>query len=341
MTLESRGFPVRSEGAVLATVVGRATLEATLEEDGTDVQVDMESLDVTLPDQPSRSVQALDSHPEINIVGVERGPAAPVDPHPVRFHVQTAQPFEVHRSDFSAKVSADLVATYRDPDLVVDGTVVVEDGHYEAFGKRFDIQDGTMQFDGTPNLDPMINIVVTHRVATADATVTVVVTSRLSNPSIEFRSDHPDCRERATVIAMLVTGRCGARGSSASDAQAFDEQTAEFLGGILAGVGTLFLREQLGGAGDFLPNVTIDQGRYGPRVRAGINLDFLIPKFLRGAIQSIHADAAITAPNTQQGQTFNQAVLPGGILEAIFHYGFVFRFRIDAGGFGSDLTWEP
>ncbi|MEM9195119.1 MAG: translocation/assembly module TamB domain-containing protein, partial [Myxococcota bacterium] len=343
LAIQGESFPVRNEGSVLARLTGVASLNGQIEPEATELDITVQRLEVQLPAQASRSTQSLQLHPDIRIVGQEEEETEIAESYPFRFHIDSQEPFWVRRSDFAAQVSTDLTALYQSPYLRVTGYVNIQRGYYEVFGKRFAIERGTMNFDGGNELDPVLNVVVTHSVeAPANATVTVTVTGRLSSPDIEFASDHANCIDRAQIVSMLLSGRCGNGRVSGTDAAAFDEQTVDFLGGLLAGVGTIFLRDQFG---DFLPDIVFEQTAYGGRVRLGFNANAVIPEFLRPIVRGAYVQGLLTTASNDDGGDSSTELLPGAQIELQFPYNLVGTGRVNYNGsnvgWGVDFTWEP
>ena len=74
-------------------------------------------------------------------------------------------------------------------------------GRLEILGKRLDFDSGTITLTGS--LDPVINLVATSN--TGDATVTVTVSGRASDPKIDFSSQ--PALPQDEVLAQLIFGR--------------------------------------------------------------------------------------------------------------------------------------
>ncbi len=343
VSLNSREFPVRSEGSVLATLTGSAGIDADISGDETDMDIEVRSLNVQLPEDSTRTVQDLDPHPDVRIIGVASRTLDEEEPYPFRIHVNAARPFWVRRSDFAAMIAADLVATYRDPDLFLSGYADLRRGFFEVFGKRFDIERGSMNFDGSSDIDPEVNLVATHDMRTPPNTqVTVVVSGQLSNPTIEFSSNHRDCNERASIISMLVSGRCGAPSGNTSNLQ-FNayEQASDFLAGVAAGLLTLTARKEFG---DVLPVIVIESGNQAfqsARVRAGFQANDIIPGFLKDVVQGAYIEGIFTAGNNSNGSG-SSGLLPGVLIELSFPYSLVTTGQYTPpNNWSVDILWQP
>jgi translocation and assembly module TamB len=257
-------------------------------------------------------------------------------------HVDGSRPFWVRRNDFAAQIGADLTATYRDPELFIEGYAELRRGFFEVFGKRFNIENGSMNFDGGSEFDPEVNLVASHDLRSPPNTqVTVIAHGTLSSPEIEFSSNHRDCDERAEIISMLVSGRCGTPSGDTSNLE-FNayEQASDFLAGIAAGLLTLTARKEFG---DVLPIIVIesgDQAFQSARVRAGYQANDVIPDFLKNVVQGAYIEG-IFAAGDANGEA-NASLLPGVLIELAFPYSLVTTGEYTPpNNWSLDITWEP
>lgn len=350
--LEASRFPVRREGSLLATVTGGASMHATITTRGIESTVSVERLAVRLPEATSRTLQSLEGHADITVVGEERQEVRPEDVFTVHIQVDASTPFWVRRNDFAALVAAELDVTYRDPDLFVSGWANLRRGYFDVFGKRFDVDRGSMNFDGGPTLNPSVDLQATHELrGRAGQRVYVRVTGTLTHPEIEFTTNVPDVpADTGSIIALLIGGQHGLTSGETQSATAQDAgaQVASVLSGLTAGIATMFVRENLG---EIVPVLVIesgDQGFSSARVRAGFQADSLIPQFMRGVVRGAYVEGIFTASggSGQTGaggapvQTSGAGV--GFILELQFPENFVGAANFTPpNNFGLDFTWQP
>jgi translocation and assembly module TamB len=338
IAVHGNDFPVRSEGSVLAELTGNAAVEGTIGEDETEVDVTVRSLAVELPDETARTTQELAPHPDIHVVG-EEAEVTGDEAYPIIVNVDARNPFWVRRTDFATQVSAQLHVEVRDPDLWLAGSVEIRRGFFEVFGKRFEVNEGQMTFDGGSEIDPRVSLRATHEMrAPAGTEVTVTASGRLSSPEIEFRSNHRECDERAEIIAMLVSNRCGVPTDTATQELDAYEQASSFLAGLAAGVLTLTARKEFG---DVLPVIVIESGEHAfqsARIRAGFQADDYIPDFMRGFVRGAYIEGIFTAGGTGT----DSSPVPGVRLELSFPASLVLSGEVmPTGSWGADLTWEP
>jgi translocation and assembly module TamB len=330
-------LPVRREGLVLAALSGEANLDARVAMERTEMRVTVSSLEVALPDELAQNLQELAEHPDIVVLGEERAalPDAALS-YPFHIVVDAERAFWVRRSDFAAQVRAQLDVLYQSPDLRVAGYIDLRRGFFELFGKRFALQPGRMDFDGSNTLDPTLDITAVYALnAARTKTITVSVSGRLSRPQIDFSST--ESSDRGEIIALLVTGRSSvtadATAQTDQNLRAADQQATSFVTGVLGGILTLGLRNEFG---EFLPTISLDSTDSGTRVRAGIQVDSFIRDnlgFLSGAIEGAYVEGFVEGGAATRG---------GFLLELQFPYNLVGRTTYTPPiNFGLDLTWEP
>src|SRR5262249_22938586 len=155
-------WPVRKEGLVLATASGRADVSARVHHEHSDLEVTVRSLTVNLPDDTLPQLQALEPDADIVVLGEHTDAEETSTRYPVHIDVDARNPFWVRRQDFAAEISSRLQVTYESPDLYVGGWVRLRRGWFELYGKRFDLQRGSMVFDGTTDLDPEVDLTATY-----------------------------------------------------------------------------------------------------------------------------------------------------------------------------------
>jgi hypothetical protein len=367
LQLSGDEFPIRNEGLVLAWLTGDAQLTGTITERETDSRItspppparagEMDfdlstgrgqrarrALDVRLPDQSGASLQSLEEHSQIQVVGElrRRGADGGGDSYPIRVRIDAddAPGFWVRRTDFSAQIRALLTAVYVDGHLSVGGEAEIQQGIFEIFGKRFELQrDSLLSFDPLAReLNPTVNITAIYEIpGRTAATVTVRVTGTLTNPIVEFQST--ETNDRAEIIALLVAG--GRRQVGTAE-RSVSEQATSFLAGITAGILTLGLRQEFG---DLIPMLAIEsEGVTGTRVRIGFQADDLIPDVLREVVTGMYIEGFVSGgqDTNAAGTSSGSGGVGGGVtIELTFPRNFLFRgtwVPVDNGS--ADLLYE-
>ena len=229
-------------------------------------------------------------------------------------------------------------------ELTVKGTVTLHKGSFTVFGKRFEVRSGSMIFDGDPEMNAKVDLVARHSLRGSNDTVTVVVSGRLNDPTIEFKSSIPTTSE-AQVIALLVTGTTRQqRGINNSTAQA-SQETTNFLTVVAAGLFSASLQSQFGG---FAPTFGITQGQgvadgteSDTAVQVGFSVDGVLPDNV--PIRGLYVEGQFVARRNEGGpNTTAQAQRPGFLIEALWPLNFVTTGTFaPPSNWSIDVTWEP
>ncbi|MBZ0120235.1 MAG: translocation/assembly module TamB, partial [Sandaracinaceae bacterium] len=337
LTLRADGFPIRREGAIVASLTGQALLGGAITERQTTSRLRTRDFEVRLPEQGLGSLQGLDPHTEVHVVGDERrAGGSATEAYALEVDIDASQPFDVIRSDFTARVRAQLHATYQDPALRVRGQAEILRGTFEIFGKRFELSQGSLMFNpDSTDLDPRVNVTAVYEIpGRSGATVTVRVDGPLSDLHVEFTST--ETNDRGEIIALLLTGGRRDSGDAVRDAT---QQAANFISGVVAGILTLGLREEFG---DVIPVLAIEsQGLGGTRIRVGRPVNELIPDFLRDIVTGAYVEGFLVAAAQGQGGA-SGGVGGGATLELTFPYNILFRgtyVPVDNGSM--DVFYEP
>ncbi len=366
LALRAEQFPVRREGADLAWLSGGAQLETEIGPSRAASSLYLQNLQVRLPEQSGRSLRALDPHPDVEIVGVEQEEAERGSLYVIQINVDGSEGFWVRRTDFAARVEAALDVIYVEPELRVGGYVDFQRGTFEALGKSFEINRGSLTFDGSSEINPEVALTATYSPDSAGSSpVVVTVTGTMQQPEISFTSEQ--CEGEHGGLVMLIADRC-ALGESDMMADAGAQQdalVAGMMGGVLT-LGTSGVRNKLGG---LIPKPILQsrQQAYSGdrvyRVGAGVNADSLIPPFLRGIVKGAYLESAYarTTSSTNAGSAQAEggaAPAPGAggvppgeepgvgaldfLLELRFPYDLVWTGKIaPPQNWGTDILWEP
>ncbi|MGK7310698.1 MAG: translocation/assembly module TamB domain-containing protein [Candidatus Longimicrobiales bacterium M2_2A_002] len=124
----------------------------------------------------------------------------------------------------------------RADDLRLTGTLNVVEGSYEllaqtpAGGRRFSIRSGTIEFVGTPGIDPNLNIEAVYRVRRPQGeplNVVARVSGTLQDPRVALTSDAEIPMSETDLASYILFGRAGAELTQS-------ELDAASTGGLLA-----------------------------------------------------------------------------------------------------------
>ena len=129
-------------------------------------------------------------------------------------------------ADVELRVQSDTWLRSRQMDMEIDGDLQLEydrrarrfvaagelaaiRGSYNSFGRRFVVQEGTLEFIGIPGVNPNLDIQAVARLRAGDNPLNVIanVGGTLVAPSVSLTSDAPAPIEEPELISYLVFGR--------------------------------------------------------------------------------------------------------------------------------------
>lgn len=339
LSLKLREFPIRRESAQVSRLTGSMSLRATTGAERTRGELVFGELRVNLPNDLGQGLQSLDPHPDISVKGQRR---PEVDSNPHRFELRLVAkepPFRVLRSDLSAEVGADVTLGY--PDLTLEGSVEIERGNFELYGKRFELRESRLAFDANESLDPLVSINAVYQ--SSGDEIGVRVEGRLSDPRISFSHSNPAITDPGAIIAQLLGARPSDPRVQTADASG---AAAGILAGATAGLLTQSVRDEFGGAIPVLSLESNSQTLRTARIRAGVQLDQLIQRLgpLRRVVTGAYVEGFVAPGAT--GTSVDPAIPPqsrgGGLLELRFPKDLVgtFEYR-PVQNYRLDLAWEP
>ncbi len=336
-------FPLRNEGSILARLTGDARLRATFEENTLDGEVRLRSLALDIP-ETSATPQDLESHPDIHLIGDDYVAPRRVTPYAVDLSIRSDRDMVIRSRDqgFSVDASVNLDTQFED-ELLVKGNVNIARGFFQVFGKRFEVRSGSMVFGGDPEMDAKVDLVARHSLRGSSDSVSVSVSGRLSNPTIEFTSTAPTTSE-AQVIALLVTGTTRQQRGLAATTEEANAETTDFLSGVAAGLFSASLQSQFGG---LAPTFGVKGGsgvnefETDTTVQVGFSVDSVLPDNV--PIRGLYVEGQFVARRNEGGpNSTGQASRPGFLVEALWPLNFVTTGTFaPPSNWSIDVTWEP
>jgi autotransporter translocation and assembly factor TamB len=146
----------------------------------------------------------------------------------------------IHGPGTAVEMSGDLQVTKNlEQPFVLSGMITIVRGFASAYGKRFVIQQGQVTFIGDPEINPLLDITVTHTVS--NYVVAIHVEGKARKPEITF-SSVPELPQ-SDILSLLIVGKTQDRLTS-SEQESLSNQLAGAAGSMVAGR----LQEALGGA---------------------------------------------------------------------------------------------
>jgi hypothetical protein len=330
-----RDLPIQREGSDLAWLTGSAAVIGDVTADRLQTAVKLHSLAVRLPNASSRSPQSLEPHPDV-VVTTEPPKRPPEKPYSFEFAIDGRDHLTARRNDFEAALSAELALQYRDPDLHVGGYIEFRRATFDLFGKHFEVNRGSMHFDGGTELNPEVSMVATHEPDVVGGSPVIVnVSGTLAKPEVAFYSDR--CPGEGAVV-LLVSGRCPSDDDSGlGPTNATQDAVAA---GIIGGILTLGAQRQLSG---LIPRLAVESSARGTRTRVKAGFE-TVPPFMRNLVQRVYVQGAISSPDQSAGNsTTSSGTTPDFLLELYFPNNIVGAGRVapTTRSWGLDVTWEP
>jgi autotransporter translocation and assembly factor TamB len=146
----------------------------------------------------------------------------------------------IHGSGTAMEISGDLRLTKElQQPFIMSGGITMVRGFATVYGKKFVMQEGQVTFPGSPEINPFVNITITHTVS--NYLVTIHVDGRARQPQITFSST-PEL-DQSDILSLLIVGKTMDRLTS-SEQSSLSSQLGGAAGGLVAGK----LQEVIGGA---------------------------------------------------------------------------------------------
>src|SRR4029450_2110046 len=110
----------------------------------------------------------------------------------------------IHGPGTAMEISGDLQLTkaLQQPFILSGGMTMIR-GFATVYGKKFVMQEGQVSFTGSPEINPFVNITITHTVS--NYLVAIHVDGRARQPQINFSST-PEL-EQSDILSLLIVGK--------------------------------------------------------------------------------------------------------------------------------------
>jgi translocation and assembly module TamB len=339
ISVEADEFPLRQQGQIAGEIDAQIDVGVRMTETRTRVDVTLKDASAWLLGGQLRKGISLDEHPDIRDPRAkpEREDDTPeaeeVPPEPIEISINAEDSFWVRRDDFAVKLSTKLELKIDDGKVYATGPIQIHRGYLQLFGQTFDI-DGKSKVDltgGTPP-DPVLDITASTLNRRSSERIAVHIGGRASAPELEFSID--DSKVTAGEAAQAIFGRGGGGDDSA------ESEAKSFVAGMMAGVMAMSARRELG---DAMPILMLEPGdtAESSRVRAGFELDKLVPGFLEGVIRGVYVEG-IFAGSSGDENASSSGVQSGVLIELYLPHDLVTSGQYGPGDTWSvDLGWEP
>lgn len=338
LDVEADEFPVRQEGRVVAQVDLAAHVKGTRHEEHTEVEVALKDVDVWLQNTETRQGISLEPHPDVVDPRTQTKLPAPDAVHgkhaqrELRARIHAKDSFWVKRDDFAVKLGTDLDVLVQGDTVQVQGPIRIDRGYLELLGETFDIKrGGSLTFVGTHPPDPVLALRAKAKNTRSSSSIEVAIGGRASAPIVTFFIDGAEVTAGDAALAIFGS-------DDTEEAQGVEQQAQSFATGVVASVMAVAARRELGAAA---PIIMIDPGdELGDgQVRAGFELDSLIPDFVEPFIRGVYVEGIVA---NESGEAESSGVDAGVLLELYFPHSFVGSGSYGPGQTWSlDVAWEP
>jgi hypothetical protein len=314
-----------------------AKIEAHVSSTRTDVSVVLRDADTWLEKTQARAGISLDPHSDVVLAGSANEPRpghtstsglkppAEAAARTTRLSLDATDHFWVKREDFAIQLSTRLVAHIDETKTSVKGRVEIHRGYLDLMGRVFDISRGShLEFTGSGVADPIVNIEASHERRSSGKTVKVKISGRGSRPELSFFIDDGEVLVGKALEELVGPQRSGGEESARNDA-------ASFVSGVTAGLLATSARRELGAAA---PIIMIEPGSQtgDGRIRAGFELDSLVPDALASLITGVYLEGIVTKEGSNAQQNSTQA---GVLVELYFPHQL-----FSTGQWGPGATWS-
>ena len=114
--------------------------------------------------------------------------------------------------EMNVEMGGELIVTFDRPrrEILLVGTLEAIRGSYSAFGRQFQVQEGVVEFVGTPGIDPALDIQAVHRLRREGGEPLDIVANvggSLTNLRVDLSSDSQPPIGQSDLISYLVFGR--------------------------------------------------------------------------------------------------------------------------------------
>jgi translocation and assembly module TamB len=120
--------------------------------------------------------------------------------------------FWLRSREMNVEMDGELMVTFDRPtrELLLVGSLEAVRGSYTAFGRQFQVQEGSVEFVGTPGINPSLDIRAVNRVRREGGeplNVFASLVGTLENMRVELSSDAQPPIAQSDLISYLVFGR--------------------------------------------------------------------------------------------------------------------------------------
>ncbi|MEX1256809.1 MAG: translocation/assembly module TamB [Gemmatimonadota bacterium] len=238
----------------------------------------------------------------------------------VEVDVDLERDFWLRSQEINVEIAGDLSAVFdrRTRELLLVGTLEPVRGTYDAYGRQFQVQGGSIGFVGTPGINPTLSINAVARLRREGGeplNVLAQVRGTLVDPRVSLSSDSQPPIAESDLISYLLFGRPSyalSTGESLNLRAAVASQASQiFASSIASGIGSLVGR----GFGLDYVNVTQADDPVGIGSAAGLTGTFAHTQIELGQYLGPNLFLAVLLRPLGGLQAGSQAQIPGARME--------------------------
>ena len=142
----------------------------------------------------------------------------------------------IRNKDMNIEISGDLEVIKHSKDFEVFGYIKIIRGKYEIYGKKFDLADGQLTFNGGKEVNPFLDISVKHVFRDVNRNkriLSIDVTEYALNPVLTFHLDDDEIPE-ADAVSYLLFGKSSDQITQGERSQVSKQNESELVSLILA-----------------------------------------------------------------------------------------------------------
>jgi autotransporter translocation and assembly factor TamB len=130
----------------------------------------------------------------------------------VQVDLEIGRDFWLRSREMDVEIGGALLATFdrRKREIVMAGSLGAERGNYNSFGRQFQVVGGSVEFVGTPGINPELNIQAVTRFRRPGGeplNISASVEGTLLSPTVVLSSDAQPAIAQSDLISYLIFGR--------------------------------------------------------------------------------------------------------------------------------------
>jgi hypothetical protein len=272
LAAEARQLPMGVEGNTYGWIDGTLRYGMRFTRTGATGSLEIDRASVLMKEEQSRNLQPLGTDGDVFVFGrTQLDIARPTAAYPIALRFDVLTPIWMRRSDFAVAIQGHGQVSRERAGWAVGGTIeqASPQSWISVMGKRFELDRLRVVFDGTPAINPQLDIAAHHDTAT-EGRLTASVGGRLLTPTMDFAAANHPGASQAEVLALIALGRRTSQ--SANGNSDLGQQAAASIASLFTAMTLGGLASSVSQGGRFLPTLILEPGQGAGRYGAGISL---------------------------------------------------------------------